>query len=333
MLFVGNVARTNTGDGVQIIGPGTSSNVVAARQRELRMYANQEGDTTLWGQQFVQRLSQNNSGGLTGYNDSGFGFVLGMDEGNPIDGRYGGALTFFSGGMSAKGPTSAKTASEYYMLTGYTDWRGKGLFIDTQVSAGYGNLKGKRYLTLTNTQTQTSVSRVADGDRPTELLAGSVTTGAIFTAGGTVFIPQFDVDGLTMREEGYTESNGGGGFDLHVQPYYANSLRAFLGTEIREDVNFGDFYFQPDVHTGYRYDFVDGAQKLRANFASVGPANGQEVDIFSIEGPDPGRGNLVLGGGFAVTTGAWSINLNYDYLKTGNGPTEQSGIISIVGRI
>ncbi|HWU26877.1 MAG TPA: hypothetical protein VN154_10800, partial [Rhizomicrobium sp.] len=124
----------------------SASNVVAARQRELRMYATQEGDTTLWGQQFVQRLSQGNVDTLTGYNDSGFGFVVGVDEGDPIDGRYGGALTFFSGGMSQKAPTSAKTQSEYYLLTGYTDWRGKGLFIDTQLSVGYGNLKGKRYL-------------------------------------------------------------------------------------------------------------------------------------------------------------------------------------------
>jgi hypothetical protein len=311
----------------------SATNIVAARQRELRMYANQEGDTTLWGQQFGERLSQGNTNNLTGYNDSGFGFVLGMDDGDQADGRYGGAFTFFSGGMSQKEPTSAKTSSEYYILTGYTDWRGKGLFIDTQLSAGYGNLQGHRYLTLTAPDGTTTLNREADGNRPTELLAGSITTGGIFTAGGTVFMPQFDVDGLTSREEAYTENGGGEGFNLKVQPYYANSLRAFLGADIRQDVNFGDFYLQPDLRVGYRYDFVDGAVKLKANFASVDSLNGQAVNQFSIEGPDPGRGNVVLGGGVATTTGAWSIGLSYDYVRAGSGPTEQTGIITLLGRI
>lgn len=311
----------------------SATNVVAARQRELLMYANMEGETTLWGQQFGERLSQANSSTLTGYNDDGFGFVMGMDEGDAVDGRYGGAFTFFAGGMSEKEPVSAKTESEYYLLTAYSEWRGKGLFFDTQGTVGYGNLKGKRYLTLTDATTNATVSREADGDRPTEMLSGGMTTGGIFDWGGTVFMPQVAVDGLTLREEGYTEQNGGEGFDLHVQPYYADSLRAFVGTDIRQDFNFGDFYFQPSARVGYRYDFVDGAVKLKANFASVGTLNDQTYDPFTVEGPDPGHGNIVLGGGAAITTGTWSIGINYDYVRAGNGPTEQTGVLTLVGRI
>jgi autotransporter-like protein len=146
-------------------------------------------------------------------------------------------------------------------------------------------------------------------------------------------MPQLDVDALTSREEAYTENGGGEGFNLRVQPYYANSLRAFLGADIRQDVNFGDFYLQPELRAGYRYDFVDGATKLKANFASVDTLNGQAINQFTIEGPDPGRGNVVLGGGVATTTGAWSIGVNYDYVRGGNGPTEQTGIITLLGRI
>jgi hypothetical protein len=140
------------------------------------------------------------------------------------------------------------------------------------------------------------------------------------------------IDGMTMREEGYTEANGGDGFDLQVQPYYADSLRAFLGADVRQDVNFGDFFLQPELRAGYRYDFVDGAVKLKANFASVSSVNDEKLDQFTIEGPDPGRGNLVLGGGLAITTGAWSIGVSYDYVRSG-GPTEQSGVLTLVGRI
>lgn len=305
----------------------SSTDIVAARQRELRMYAGQEGDTTLWGQQFAQRLSGNNNNGLSGYNDSGFGMVVGMDEGDPRDGRYGAALTFYSGGMSEKDPVNAKTHGEYYLLTGYSDWRGKGLFLDTQLSVGYGELHGHRYIDIDN------LHRVANSTRPTELLAGGVTTGAIFTSGGTVLTPQLSLDGMTLREEQYTEGGGGEGFNLHVQPYYTNSLRAFLGADIRQDINVGDMYLQPELRAGYRYDFVDGAVKLKANFASVGPVNAENTSIFSLNGPDPGHGNIVLGGGIATTTGAWSLGLSYDYVKGGNGPTEQSGVFTLVGRI
>jgi Autotransporter beta-domain len=311
----------------------SATNVVAARQRVLRMYGDQEGATTLWGQQFAERLSQANTGDLTGYNDSGFGFVLGMDDGDRVDGRYGGAFTFFTGGMSQKEPTSAKTSSEYYLLTGYTDWRGKGLFLDTQGTIGYGTLKGRRYLTLTDSEGTVALTREAQSTRGSELLAGSVTTGGIFTAGGTVFMPQIDLDGMTMREEGYTEAGGGEGFDLKVQPYYADSLRAFVGTDVRQDFNFGDFYLQPEARVGYRYDIVDGVTKLRASFASVNTLNGQSFNPFTLEGPDPGHGNLVLGGGVATTTGAWSIGLNFDYVKASNGPAEQTGVLTLIGRI
>ncbi|HWU25213.1 MAG TPA: autotransporter outer membrane beta-barrel domain-containing protein, partial [Rhizomicrobium sp.] len=185
----------------------------------------------------------------------------------------------------------------------------------------------------TNPDGTETLSRTAEGDRPTELLAGSVTTGVVYTAGATVIIPQIDVDGLTTREEAYTESGGGEGFDLRVQPYYANSLRAFLGTNLRQDINLGDFFLQPELRFGYRYDFLKGATKLKVNFPSVDAANGQTFTPFSVEGPDPGHGNLLLGGGIATTTGAWSIGLSYDYLKSDHGPSEQSGVLTLVGRI
>ena len=108
----------------------SATDIVASRQRELRMYANQEGDTTLWGQEFVQRLSQDSTSGTIGYNDTGFGFAMGMDSGDPSDGRYGGAFTFFSGRSSTEYPADQKTASEFYLGTFYTDWRGRGLFLD-----------------------------------------------------------------------------------------------------------------------------------------------------------------------------------------------------------
>ncbi|HEY1962416.1 MAG TPA: autotransporter domain-containing protein [Rhizomicrobium sp.] len=299
---------------------------VAARQRALRMYAGQPGDTTLWGQEFNISLNANANQGTIGYRDTGFGFVLGMDGGDPANGRYGGALSFYSGNINEKQPRKSKTNSEWALLTGYTDWRGRGLFFDTQISAGVGQLDGKRTLDVAG------ITRQAEGKRAALLGAIGATTGVIFTSGSTIFTPLVSLDGLAMREEGYTEHGGGdptGGdaFDLKVAPTYYDSARVFAGLDLRQDLNLGDFYLQPEGRAGYRYDFISDAEKVKASFVSTPGTN------FSLTGPDPAQGNMVLGGSIASTTGAWSVGVNYDYIRGSNGSVSQEGTISLVGRI
>jgi hypothetical protein len=313
---------TGSSRAVAIALTDQATNAVAARQRALRMYAAQEGNATMWGQEFVERLDNTGKAAGGQYRNTGFGFALGLDGGDPYDGHFGGAFTFYSGDTSEQVPRDTRTTSEWYMLTGYSDWRGKGLFFDSQLSVGYGTLMGKRHLDIGG------VSRVADSNRKSLLFAGGFTTGVVFSGGGTVFTPQLSIDGLELREDGYAEAGGGTGFDLQVQPYYAKSLRAFVGADLRQDLNFGDFYLQPEARVGYRYDFLSDPAKIKASFPSVVP-----IQQFSLTGPDPGHGNLVAGGGIAATTGAWSIGLNYDYLRAEDGSVSQTGVISLVGHI
>src|SRR5581483_9907863 len=220
------------------------------------------------------------------------------------------------------------TNEDWYMATAYTDWRGRGFFLDTQASVGIATVDGRRTLDLS------TLIRTADGKRNALMGAVGATTGVIFNWGGTVLTPQISFDGLSMREDGYTESGGGPGFDLHVQPYYTNSLRGFAGIDLRQDVKLGGFYLQPELRGGYRYDFLSGATKLKANFA--GDPNGVPPvaagDSFTIEGPDTDRGNLVGGASISTTTDTWSFGLNYDILKHSGG-FSQVGTISLIGRI
>lgn len=303
-----------------------ASGPVGARQRALRMYAGQPGDLTLWGQEFNFSLNQDADAGTIGYRDSGFGLVVGVDGGDPADGRYGGALTFYSGNINEKQPQQSKTSSNWATLTAYTDWRGKGLFLDTQISAGVGQLDGKRTISVGG------VTRTADGKRDTLLGSIGMTTGVILTTGSTVITPQISLDGLAMKENGYTEHGGGdptGGdaFDLNVSSAYYQSARGFVGADLRQDLNLGDFYLQPQARAGYRYDFLADAPKLKASFA------GTPGTDFTLTGPDPDKGNVVLGGSLATTTGAWSIGVNYDYLRGNNGSVSQVGTLTLVGRI
>ena len=318
----------------EVIGiTDSATGPVAARQRLLRSYADQGGDFTLWGQEFAQYINnKGSSGGATTQSKShGFGFVLGGDGGDPDDGWYGGAFSFFAGDATQSLPNNSKNQTEWYQLTGYTDWRGPHLFLDTHLDLGYGSLRGKRFLNISipvpgSTATAT-ISREADGKRAGLVGAFGVTTGAVYNWGDTVMMPTLSVDGMSMREEGYTEIGGGQGFDLRVQPYYASSLRAFLGADVRQDIDLGDFTLQPEGRLGYRYDFMNGAVKIKGAFLSD-PNN-----PFVLVGPDPSSGNVVAGATLGASTDTWSMGLNFDWVRGSHGSTTEVGTVSLLGRI
>jgi hypothetical protein len=54
---------------------------------------------------------------------------------------------------------------------------------------------------------------------------------------------------------------------------------------------------------------------------------------FTIQGPDPGRGNLVGGVNINTTTESWTIGISYDFVRGTNNATEQVGTFSLLGRI
>ena len=332
---------------------------VSARLRDLRLFAKEEGALTLWGNQFGEYMAThgqdvkgvpgvNEPGSCTtacgtvnlnGFKDHGFGFSMGLDEGSPANGWYGAAFTFYTGDVAETGDRTSKTQTLWYMLTGYSTWRGRGLFFDSQVNVGYGDFKGKRTLTLdipvSATQTVAGTfTREADSKRAGLLASLGFTLGAQMKYGFLTAIPQLSIDGMTLREEGFTEANGGVGMDLTVKPYYANSLRAFLGTEFRTNIDLGDFFLQPSARVGYRFDFLNDPVKLHAQFADdPSTVNKDPGTPFTIQGPDPSHGNAVLGAALHATTENWTIGLNYDFVRGSNSATEQVGTLSLLGRI
>jgi hypothetical protein len=302
----------------------------AARQRLLREYGNTAGDLTLWSTEYAGFISNNGrvdaDGTLTNYKDHGFGFAVGLDAGSPQGGWYGGALSVYSGDVSETLPRDSLTHEFWYMLTGYTDWRGKHVFLDTTGTVGYGSLDGNRDLIIGNQ------ARDAQGKRASLMGALGATTGVFFNFAGVQMTPHIALDGLASREEGYTESGGGDGMDLQVAPYYANSLRGSVGSDFSTNFDLWGATITPEARFGYRYDAVNMPVKLKAGFASTG---GIEVpgNTITFIGPDPDTGNAVAGLSLGAGTDTWQFGVNYDWIRGNNGSTSQVGTISLLGRI
>jgi hypothetical protein len=350
--FAPNVTGGSRAIAISVTDQATG--VVGARQRMLNLYGKQEGGTTLWSQEFFQTIKDPGQGApqadgtkeKSGFKDHGFGFALGIDGGSPKYGWYGGALTFYAGDVGEL-TRNSHTNEQWYILSGYSAWRGKGLFFDSKIDAGFGHFDGKRTINLTVTSgtSAATYTREADNTHTGIMLSGGFTTGGIFSYGAATLAPQISVDGLLMRESGYLEfdpsdsdnskKNGSDGFDLKVGSYSAKSLRIFLGGSVRYDLDLWDFYLQPEAHTGFRYDVFNDPMQLKAAFkdvnaATAGNQNGTE---FTVTGPDPSRGNYVLGGSLAATTDTWTLGLNFDLVRGTNGAFEQVGTINLLGRI
>jgi hypothetical protein len=303
---------------------------IAARQRLLRSYGTVAGDMTLWGEEFAAHINNkgrpNGANDLTSYKDHGFGFAVGVDGGSPRNGWYGGAFTFYSGDVSQLLPRATKTQTEWYMLTGYTDWRGKHLFLDTHLDVAYGNFQETRTLTVG------SLVRTATSKRPGAMLAMGANAGVVLNKLGMEITPHVSLDGMTLREEGYTEGGGGTGFNLAVAPYFASSLRGAFGTDIKGDIKLFGFDFTPEARAGYRYDMLHQAVKIRAAFDATGGL-GTTGNTMTFIGPDPDTGNVFTGLSLGAGTEDWKLGVNYDWVRGNNGSTTQVGTLTVLGRI
>jgi len=303
---------------------------VAARQRLLRSFGNVAGDTTLWGQEFTGQINNkgrvSGSGTLTAYKDHGFGFVLGADGGSPRNGWYGGAFTFYSGDIVQDQPRATRTNTQWYMLSGYTDWRGKHAFLDTQISAAYGDFSETRSLNVG------SITRIATSRRAGAMLAMGGNLGTMLKYKGFEIDPHISLDGMTMREEGYQEANGGPGFNLDVAPYFASSLRTAIGADLKTKISLWGFDLTPEARLGYRYDLLQDPVKIKAAFESTG-GRGTAGNTLTFVGPDPDSGNAIFGLSLGASTDTWHVGVSYDWVRGNNGSTTQVGLITVLGRI
>ncbi len=307
-----------------------ASGPVAARQRLLRSFSAQPGDTTLWGEEFTGQISDKNDvsadGTISAFKDHGFGFSLGVDAGSSRNGWYGGAFTFYSGDVTQELPRATRTNTQWYMLTGYTQWSGKHAFLDAQVSAAYGDFDQTRTLSVG------SVFRTATSRRPGAMLALGANTGVMLHYGGIEVDPHVSLDGLTMREEGYSEADGGSGMNLDVAPYFANSLRTAIGADVKGKISLWGFDLTPEARLGYRYDVLQQAINVKAAFESTG-GRGTAGNTMTFIGPDPDSGNAIAGLSLGASTDTWQLGVNYDWIRGNNGSTTQVGILTVLGRI
>ncbi|MES2472639.1 MAG: autotransporter outer membrane beta-barrel domain-containing protein, partial [Pseudomonadota bacterium] len=303
---------------------------VAARQRLLRQYGKVPGEMTLWGEEFTGQITSKGrvggAGTVSSFKDHGFGFAVGVDGGGPRNGWYGGAFTFYTGDVQQQLPRTSKTNTQWFMLTGYTHWQGRKVFFDTQLSAGYGQFSTERPLTLGGG------TRIAASKHAGAMGAIGAKGGLMLKYFGIDMDPYLALDGMTMREDGYTERGGGTGMNLQVDSFFATSLRTAVGLDLKKVLPIWGFELTPGGRVGYRYELLQQPTKVKAGFESTGGL-ATAGNVLTFVGPDPDKGSALLGFSLGAGTDTWHVGVNYDWVRGNNGSTTQVGTISVLGRI
>lgn len=298
-----------------------STGPIGARQRTLLQYVNNSAGLNLWGQEYVHVLSDNGGSGFAGYDGRGFGFSLGADGGTPGSGRYGGGFTFFAGNVQENDPRDSKTEINWYMLSLYSAWRGHVLFFNTQANAAYGTFSGERVIRVDG------LRRRATGEWSDYLASGGFSTGLILKGGPFVFMPQWNVDALYVRASAYSES-GAFGQDLEIDARSEKSLRSFFGLVIRDNIDLGNGYLEPEIRGGWSYDFLNDPDGVTAAFADVSNPGLK----FTLTPALPSASRIIGGASLSWAYQSWSLGFNYD-IAASSGALAHSGTVTLTGRI
>ena len=182
----------------QATGPDRGPPAAVARIRQ------SGGRSHALGQEFAGIINNNGrvdgDGTLTNYKDHGFGFALGLDAGSAQGGWYGGALSFYTGDVSETLPRAQPHHTNGTCSPAIPTGAASMSSSIPQARSAYGNLDGNR--TLFDRQ---SGSRRRRASAPALMGALGATTGVFLNWGRLEVTPHIGLDGLAMREEGYTE--------------------------------------------------------------------------------------------------------------------------------
>lgn len=328
------------------------SGPVAERMRQLREFNKDEEDSwTLWLEGIGEHTEAKGQGAKgadgsyarNGYKEKGFGFALGADTGSPRYGWYGLSMSFYNSNVKETG-RDAHNNQLWVTLSGYTSWRGRHMFLDSNIGVGYSRIRGVRYINLytadedTSDRSNADLSRQSDNTHAAEFANASVVFGARYEYAGFKFDPQISVDGLLLREEGYAETNHDStnsdeqGFLLDVSVQHNRSLRTSIGSDAVYDWNLWGIDIKPALHAYYRRELINDRIHEYVAFKDVNTdvTGSQHGTRFQLSGLNPSKNNLVGGGSIGTQGDGWSVNLNLDYLRGDNGLTQEVGTFNFL---
>ncbi len=228
----------------------------------------QSGPTRGWTQEIVLHEKKDRAQ-AAGYNILGFGIIGGVESVSAKGDALGVKLGFITADIRDPSLPSDNLDGISEFNTGVY-WRGSfgAVRADAQLGAGYMWADNRREFLYSDSAGV--VHRTAKGRWNGYTV--SARAGLAYTAQmGAFFVePRVHVDYFRSHEGGYTETGGGTGFDLSVDPRSGDVLS--VTSSVIAGATFGEgFHWRPQVEVGYRGVLSGSAGLTTAQFAGGAP--------------------------------------------------------------
>jgi len=227
----------------------------------------QAGPTRAWTNEIV--LSENkDAGSAPGYHIFGFGAQGGVESVSAKGDAIGARVAFTTSNIHNPDVASDNLLG-VSQISGGVYWRGRfgGLRADAQLGAGFIWANSRREFLFSDTVGV--VHRMARANWTGYSLNGRLGLAYRADFGRAFLEPKVHLDYFRAHEGGYTETGGGDGFDLAVDPRTGDLLSVTGGLTAGLEWGTG-FRFRPQVEVGYRDVLTGSAGATRAVLASGG---------------------------------------------------------------
>lgn len=222
--------------------------------------------TGLWGQGFggSSRLGERDD--VAGYHAHYSGMLLGADAALNDSWRVGGLFSYTDTTVNNDGSNVGSSADvKSYGLFGYATYKGSPWYVDLSLGAVQHQYDTTREVDFTG------FSGTAKGQHDGMQYIASVLAGYPIDLGSkmanTVLTPIAGLTYSTLRQDSYTEKDGGGAA-LHVSADTIGSLKSDLGAKLER--SFGTPYGNvvPSAQLTWRHEYRDNGLQSVANYAA-----------------------------------------------------------------
>lgn len=272
-----------------------------------------------WGRMFGGLANQAQRDGVAGYHAHYGGFMLGGDVQPQDNWRVGGLFSYARTNVGNEGNNTGSSASvNSYGLTAYAGYDGRPWYLN--LTAGVA----RQHYSTSRTVGFTGFSGNASGSFRGMLYATSAEAGYPLAIGDVTLTPLAGVRYSTLRQDGYTES-GGGGAALVVSGSTNSSLKSQLGAKLERSVASSYGELKPFAQLGWNHEFHATRLVTNASFA----ADNTGTTSFTAQGASPLRNTAVLSLGAGLLRGK-NLSLQARYtLEAARGYTAQTGDLSL----
>jgi outer membrane autotransporter protein len=293
-------------DGVGAAGLAVTQatgNQVSTRLASLRTQGMAAGDAAaadhVWVQGYGSHAKQDTKDGNPGYTTNGGGATIGVDTNGVFDGvTTGVAFSYGSGDVKSKAAGNGKTDVDNYTATLYTShMMDSGMFVNSQLAAGYNNYDTTRQVAGIGTATGST-----HGYQGSFKMEG----GKDYQVSNLTLTPLAGAQYTYLKVKKYTET-GAGGTNLMVDPDALNAFDLSAGGQVAYNYAMANgSTLKPALRAKYVYHAGDTDLQTTSQFTGGGAA-------FQTKGAKADRSAVELGAGLTLATlSGMDLSLDYD---------------------